>query len=113
MEMTQMKSGDSVPKMDKDDDEMPPDEHRCCQTARKTWRCKNFRMNHGAAAADGTSVPKTNRCEKHYYGKYKKQLLNMKTSGNTETRASKRGKKVIGEDDETGGIQQITCDGDT
>ncbi|XP_026446074.1 uncharacterized protein LOC113346784 isoform X1 [Papaver somniferum] len=106
MESTQKKSGDdvddSVPKMEKDD-EMPPDEHRCCQTAGGGWRCKNFRMNHGAA--DDTSVPKSKFCEKHYYGK-------KKTSGNGETRALKRGKKVT-EKGETGGIQQINCDDDT
>ncbi|XP_026434742.1 uncharacterized protein LOC113332405 isoform X2 [Papaver somniferum] len=113
MEMTRLKCGDdndSVPKTEKDD-EMPPDEHRCCHAAGKTWRCKSFRMNHGGGGAAADSVPKTKFCEKHYYGRfpYKKRQL-MKTSGNGETRALKRGKKVT-EEDETGGIQQTTSDG--
>ncbi|XP_026424506.1 uncharacterized protein LOC113320819 isoform X2 [Papaver somniferum] len=102
MEITQMKSGDSVPKMEKDD-EMPPDEQRCCQTGGGRWRCKNFRMNHGAAANDD-SLPKTKLCENHYYGKfpYKKK----KTSGNGETRALERGKKVTGEGDTADAIEE-------
>ncbi|RZC86721.1 hypothetical protein C5167_030067 [Papaver somniferum] len=111
MERTQKKYGDDddiVIKMEKD--EIPPDEHRCSQTGGigKAWRCKNFRMNHGASAAADDSVFKSRLCEKHYYyyEKYKKR------SGNGETRASKRGKKVK-EEDETRGIQQITCDDDT
>ncbi|XP_026423800.1 uncharacterized protein LOC113320044 isoform X2 [Papaver somniferum] len=65
--------------------QLPPDEERCCHTSGANgikYRCKNFRMGFGAAADDDT-VPKTKRCEKHYYyfSKYFKNLKEKKTSG--------------------------------
>ncbi|XP_026423804.1 uncharacterized protein LOC113320080 [Papaver somniferum] len=97
-----------------------PDEQYCCQTG-KGWRCKNFRMSHGADA----SVPKTNYCEKHYnyYAEYEKNLKKKKRSGGgggadagcstatgpVEIRRSKR-RKTATEEDETGEIQPATSD---
>ncbi|KAI3848008.1 hypothetical protein MKX03_001120, partial [Papaver bracteatum] len=73
--------------------ELLPDEHFCSHTA-GIYRCKNFRMSHGAAA-DDHSVPKTKLCEKHYnyysnYKKkyYKKKKLLKKKSGDGEGAAS-------------------------
>ncbi|KAI3860846.1 hypothetical protein MKX03_002462 [Papaver bracteatum] len=64
--------------------QLPPDEERCCHTDGKGWRCKNFRLSHGAAADDDT-VPKTTRCEKHYnyYAEFNKKRK-KKTSGDGE-----------------------------
>lgn len=55
---------------------LPPDGQRCCISSRG-WRCKNFRMGHGAAA-DDDRVPKTNHCEKHYsyFANYNQMLRN-------------------------------------
>ncbi|KAI3866344.1 hypothetical protein MKX03_030808, partial [Papaver bracteatum] len=91
---------------------LPPDQERCCETGGKginIYRCKNFRMSHGAAAADD-SVPNTKFCEHHYnyYAEYK----NLKKKRNgvgegaagpiAETTGSKRGtkKKVTEEEDD-------------
>ncbi|XP_026424489.1 uncharacterized protein LOC113320804 isoform X2 [Papaver somniferum] len=72
-------------KMDKDKEmKLPPDEQRCCLKANNgRYRCKNFRMGHGAA--DDDSVLKSKHCEQHYnyYANYS-QMLKKKRSGNGE-----------------------------
>ncbi|KAI3860852.1 hypothetical protein MKX03_002468 [Papaver bracteatum] len=100
-----------------------PDEQYCCQTAGKAWRCKNFRMGHGAAG-DDASVPKTKYCEKHYnsQARYRKKFLQKRNgdsggidagcstaTGPVEIRRSKR-RKTATEEDETGEIQPATID---
>ncbi|KAI3860847.1 hypothetical protein MKX03_002463, partial [Papaver bracteatum] len=84
--------------------QLPQDEHRCTQSDGLGWRCKNFRMNHGAAADDDT-LPKTRYCEKHYnyLSKYNKILKEKRRSGDgEETTGSKRrrSKKVTEEEDD-------------
>ncbi|KAI3848010.1 hypothetical protein MKX03_001122, partial [Papaver bracteatum] len=59
-----------------------PDEQFCCQNDGIKWRCKNLRMGHGAAD-DDHSVPKTNRCEKHY-NYYLNYSNNQRISGDGE-----------------------------
>ncbi|KAI3860839.1 hypothetical protein MKX03_002455, partial [Papaver bracteatum] len=92
---------------------VPPDEQRCCLAASSGWRCKNFRMSHGAS--DGHySVPKTKYCEKHYnyYANYHKNLKKKKRSGDgEETKGSKRRKKKITEEGDETEIQKLraTC----
>ncbi|KAI3847982.1 hypothetical protein MKX03_001094 [Papaver bracteatum] len=78
---------------------LPPYEHRCCHANGMGWRCKNFRMSHGAAA-DDASVPKTKFCEKHYnyYSKYSKNYYKKKKrSGDGEGAAGpiRRKRKTV------------------
>ncbi|KAI3897582.1 hypothetical protein MKX03_020841, partial [Papaver bracteatum] len=105
---------------------LPPHAQRCGITGGGGWRCKNFRMGHGAAADDDT-VPKSRCCGKHYNfkGKYNQNHLN-KRSGDGEAAGcnataptkfrglKRRRKKVPGEDnrsrDVTGSIQPATSD---
>ncbi|KAI3886772.1 hypothetical protein MKX03_018187, partial [Papaver bracteatum] len=106
---------------------LPPDEQICCHANGMGWRCKKFRMSHGAAA-DDPSVPKTKFCEKHYnyYSNYKKNYYKKKKkrSGDgagagcstlsnlvEETKGSKREEKVTEEDDEAD-IQKLGAAGE-
>ncbi|XP_026423407.1 uncharacterized protein LOC113319348 [Papaver somniferum] len=106
---------------------LPPDDQICSFIGDGgKWRCKNFRMSHGAA--DDPRVPDTKFCEKHYnyYSSYNKTYYykKKKRSGDgqgagfsiatgpiEETKGSKRREKVTEEGDETE-IQKLGASGD-
>ncbi|RZC47937.1 hypothetical protein C5167_040888 [Papaver somniferum] len=118
--ITSSKLNKKKKEMEMEKDEMPPEEQRCGKTDGRGWRCKNFRMGHGADAADDT-VPKTNRCEKHYskYAKYSKKRNRKKTSGDGEgagsgpteetTGSNRRRKEKVTEEEDHQSLDD-TCD---